>query len=343
MKILFLCLSGLKFDVTTPETEPLGGSESAICYLSQELAKLGHDITMASRESKDFTLRGVKHKNANIFNPRSSHFDFIVVINSLAPFEGLKRFSKSINILWCHMMPDQPAMHGINNHNTQASIDRIVYVSSRQAEKYKTNIPSVIIGNAPAPCFHNLFRTAKELLDAKECRGVYTSTPFRGLEHLAKIREIPLHVYSSMAVYQQPENQYIKLYESLTHNPTIKMHGSLCQPELADELKKSAFLIYPCTFPECHSITLLEAKAAGCKIITTKAAADEDSFAAISEDTDDFKDLLQKNVAYYHASPHTWAQEMFQQMKLINENYTWAKQAKEWEQMFETLKSKQAA
>src|SRR5438270_153717 len=42
MRILFFDLSGLDYTTETPRNRPLGGSQSAICYLAEELALRGH-------------------------------------------------------------------------------------------------------------------------------------------------------------------------------------------------------------------------------------------------------------------------------------------------------------
>ena len=60
MKILFACFSGLPFDVTTPETAPLGGSESCVAYLATELAKT-HDVALLANTTDGVSLRCVRH------------------------------------------------------------------------------------------------------------------------------------------------------------------------------------------------------------------------------------------------------------------------------------------
>lgn len=44
MKIAFVDLSGIDFNPLTPETQPLGGMQSGVCYLARELQKRGHDV-----------------------------------------------------------------------------------------------------------------------------------------------------------------------------------------------------------------------------------------------------------------------------------------------------------
>jgi len=44
MNIAFVNFHTLIFDTDTPYQKPLGGSESAMCYLAEHLAKLGHKV-----------------------------------------------------------------------------------------------------------------------------------------------------------------------------------------------------------------------------------------------------------------------------------------------------------
>jgi hypothetical protein len=89
---------------------------------------------------------------------------------------------------------------------TVETIDKIVYVSDSQKNAFVKEAlgssdvcldgpNSKVIGNAVAPFFESMFSSAEEILAAKNCRGAYTSTPFRGLKHVAKIKELPIDVY----------------------------------------------------------------------------------------------------------------------------------------------------
>src|SRR6266436_5336194 len=44
MRIGFTDFSNLPFDATTVDRAPLGGTESAVCYLSRAMARLGHEV-----------------------------------------------------------------------------------------------------------------------------------------------------------------------------------------------------------------------------------------------------------------------------------------------------------
>ncbi len=61
MKILFACLTPVTFDAGTPEREPLGGTESCVCYLARQLAANGHEVSLMTRDAPVSMVMGVRH------------------------------------------------------------------------------------------------------------------------------------------------------------------------------------------------------------------------------------------------------------------------------------------
>ena len=53
MKILILARMSTGFTGDTADKKPLGGSESALLYLSRELAKLGHKVVIYNNCGKE--------------------------------------------------------------------------------------------------------------------------------------------------------------------------------------------------------------------------------------------------------------------------------------------------
>lgn len=344
MKILFVCLSTLKFDADTPYNAPLGGTESAICYLSVELAKLGHNVTlMANTEPK--LLRGVTHvaiqEDLTVFDP-----DVVIVTSAPQAISTIQTIvPRAKVVLWNHMMPNQPAMQSLFAPGMTDVIKHIVYVSERQRAHFTTlaaraDTDGVIIGNAIAPSFENMFSSAEEILETKKCKGAYTSTPFRGLSVLEKIQELEIYIFSSMKVYQGDDAPFATMYGNLKKNDCLHFEGSLSQAKLADSLRSLSFLVYPCIFPECHSIAILEAMAAGLKVITTEAASAMTGFAdALPSDcsVEDYVKLLRKNINSFRAHPEEWTARMWQQVQHINKNFTWHKRAAEWDKYLHSI------
>src|SRR6478672_9511356 len=49
MRIAFLDFGNTEYDPTTVDTRPLGGTESATCYLSRSLARQGHEVYLLGK------------------------------------------------------------------------------------------------------------------------------------------------------------------------------------------------------------------------------------------------------------------------------------------------------
>jgi protein O-GlcNAc transferase len=347
MRILFICFSTLKFDVLTPYAEPLGGTESAICYLSVALAARKHEVFVMRNVDGDDTgmvIEGVTHLK---MSEDIARLEPDVVIMTSAPMAapGIKKIVPGAKvILWNHMRPDQPAMNYLFQEEYRSKLDGIVYVSGSQKDAFTAinpNLDGMVLGNAISPAFESLFHSARSILDIKECRGAYTSTPYRGASVLAEIKEIPIDVYSSMKVYQGDDSSYDKMFDALRSNDCLTLHPSFGQRLVAARLRPVAFMVYPSIFTECHSIAIIEAMAAGLKVITTDMAHEQtefvDSLPAKNASLDDYTKLLRKNVNYFRAYPEEFAEKMWKQVQYINSVFTWRTRAHQWEVYLQNL------
>ena len=341
MKILFICLSGLKFNVMTPLREPLGGTESAVAYLAYHLYLRGHDVTIMVKGAEDAVEVGVKHIEISEEGAKELNPDVVIVPSAPQAIPGIKKIiPNAAVILWNHMQPDQPSIQPIFNKEIQKDINNIVYVSESQKSVF--GIDGRVINNAISPAFESMFTSASDVLKHKKCKGAYTSTPYRGLAILATMQEIEIEVFSSMAVYQGDETPYAAMYEKLKANDCLKLNGSVSQANLADRLRPISFLVYPSIFRECHSIAIIEAMAAGLKVITTDMASPQtefiDSMPMESATVEEYAKLLRANINYFRSRPEEWAEKSWKQIQYINQEFTWKKKAEEWETYLKGLK-----
>jgi glycosyltransferase involved in cell wall biosynthesis len=369
MRIGLITFSGLSYNPNTPYQKPLGGSESAICYLTVELAKLGHKVFLFTQITKKSTVRGVTCLPIdNALEETFKTLDVLVVQNS--PLQGfqLKPFlgSKTKLILWTQHAHDQPAVESLKQSEVWQAYDGIVVISHWQMGGYtKTfGIPKkkmVILRNAISPVFEKLFASKTELAEAKKNPPIitYTSTPYRGLNLLLAIfpslrqvvSGITLKVFSSLKVYQvnQSEDKKIhgELYQQCRETEGAKYMDSLSQTKLAKSLISVSVLTYPNTFPETSCISVMEAMAAGCWIITSKLGALPETtagFGTLIPLTDDWevycRRFLKSTVLVIRNIIGNKRREMmaklFEQVKYVNKNYTWKVRAKEWEKWIKT-------
>lgn len=357
MKICFFSCSGRRFDVTTPEREPLGGTESCVAYLAVALAG-AHSVTlMADTDSGGGIVRSVRHVDlaqtqaASFF--QRERFDAIVVVNTADPAPALRAFSPASRIvLWNHHAPDQPALQSLAKPEIVRALDIVVYVSEWQrretVSRFGAPVAARVIGNGLTPSFENMFRSPGELLAAKEFRAAYTSTPFRGLDVLleawSQLTDPPvLDVFSSMQVYGGDEAPFRALYERARSSRSIEYHGSVSQIQLAAAMRRVSFLSYPCTFAETFCIAALEAMAAGATVVSTALGAlpwTTMGFAQLLPLTGissgvalaaKYGEFFRSTVARTVSSKEQWAERMFEQVTLVNRDCTWTRRAVEWE------------
>jgi glycosyltransferase involved in cell wall biosynthesis len=365
VKVLFLNVSGLRFVVSTPEKEPLGGSESCVAYLATELASTFQVCLLANTEPG--RLRGVLHFNLDfdlndtrVAAPffAAQRFDVIIIVNApfLAP--ALRRVSPhSRLVLWNHHAPDQPAAQTLAKIEVVRALDYVVYVSLWQSTLtealYRPPVPSGVIGNGLTRSFESLFANPGELLAAKEARAAYTSTPFRGLEVLldayARLSQpIDLDVFSSMQVYRGDDAPFQHLYDQARASSHVHYHGAVSQTRLAAAMRRVSFLSYPCVFAETFCIAALEAMAAGATVVATDLGALPSTTHPFGELlplegipperlATQYAQFLDASIARALGSRAAWAERMFEQVTVVNRDCTWRKRAADWQALLPEL------
>lgn len=358
MNILFVNLSALRFTVATPQHEPLGGSESALCYLAPTLAQRGHAVAVAANlpDAAQPVINGVTHYPLSILTDHSfwpnQHFEVIILCNAPAAASPIRTVAPDAHILlWAHILPDQAALQALAHPPTCQAIDRIICVSDwqkQQIEAAYSNLPPLqVIGNGIAPAFENMFASVDDLRTSKQDRAIYASTPFRGLEVLVHAmngldRPTQLDVFSSMRVYQADDTAFASLWAQATDQPQITCHGAAAQPHLAQAFRGAAFLFYPCIFPETFCITAAEAMAAGAQIVATDLGAlaqTTQGFATLvplrsqrGEDlVEDFRLSMRACIDERAEDPTAWAEKRFAQSQRACKAYRWQTQALLWE------------
>ena len=374
MNIAFYDPNDLDYDATSPYERPFGGSESALCYLSAELARLGHQVWLLTGTRNPRNVLGVecvRHRSL----PReffAQPFDAFVTLNGpvdLGPNLRSLLHPATPLVFWTGHGPTEGAVQGLRDGHVRRVWDQIVCVSTwhRQATIDAFGLDPAKVGtlrNAIAPAFASMFATRDELVAAKNGGPilVHTSVPYRGLNVLLSVfpaisNEFPdvrLRVYSDMKLYhlgEESDREFMPLYERCRATPGIEYVGTIPQPELAAALREASILAYPCTVPETSCIVVMEAMAAGLMVVTA-------DIGALAETTMDMSRLvstikgdagLNDFVAEYYESlaqvlaerardPQQFAAARFEQVRAVNETCTWPARAREWEQAIPTFR-----
>lgn len=247
-----------------PEKHPLGGSETAMLRLGEELKKLGHTVEYWKAPNVPLAC------------------DIFISLRSWRPFVA-QQMPGALNFLWCQDDIDQPIVRDLENEDlaekVYGNVDGVFTISQYQQRRWvrSLHLPVDKVINTTNGIPYNEFHGME-----KKPWAYYSSTPFRGLEVLDRIwnkvvKNIPdaqLHVFSSMKVYNSEEEPYYTaIYNSLASKKGVVYHGSVGQKELREFTPQCRVLAYPCTFPETSCITAMEAMASGCTVVGTNIGA----------------------------------------------------------------------
>jgi len=358
MRIAFFDPSLLDYTVETPERRPLGGSQSALCYLAVELAALGHSVSIISNTSTPGHYRGVNctHFSFGLSTSVINGFDVLVVLNQALGTALRQKYRVSVPlVLWTGDAHTEPAIKPLGDPRERNTWQGFALVSAWQLDSYARtyDVPrerSCILRNAISPSFAALEPMPPWFTSGDAPVLVYTSTPFRGLDVLlrafpairADLRGTQLHVFSSMAIYQvaAAQDQYAKLYRQCATMKGVDYHGPVGQKQLASEIAGAAALAYPCTFAETSCIAALEAMAMGALVLTTSLGALPETtggFARMVEPhadrarlAKDFGRMAIDALTQSRRAPDTATVRRQEQIAFVRQNYTWPRRATEW-------------
>jgi glycosyltransferase involved in cell wall biosynthesis len=371
MNVLFFDPTQWVYDADTPFQRPLGGTQSAVSYLTPELAKLGINVTVLNGIQEPSLSRGVQFRPLPCLTEELNSFDVIVVVSS--PRAGLSVRSVGCDrpmVLWCHHAVDQPAIQLIGEPSVQQNFSAYAMVSQWQAEQYKEafNLPAeqiAITRNAVSVPFLNT-RPKKNWVDhGRPPVLAYTSTPYRGLDVMllslptirAALGDVRLRVYSSMGISQasQDENIIAALFDVCRVMPGVEYIGPKSQQDLANDMEEVDIWSYPCTFPETSCISAMEAMAAGCLLVTSNMGALPETVAGMAHTMElsptnlyrpgvlasQYARYLIDAVREHESNRPALSRYLDNQMAAIKSHYSWANRARDWVPLLERLASGQ--
>jgi glycosyltransferase involved in cell wall biosynthesis len=363
VRIAFLDTQELDYTADTPYRLPLGGSQSALCYLAAELARLGHEVAVLNATTSPGWHRGAQFLNlARVPADLLPRLDVVVVLNWAHGLWLRRQLGiRAPLVLWLSHAADQPVVAPLAEPEERDAWSGFAFVSDWQQERFidqfRISRDRVrVLRNAISPAF-----AETPLAPAWFERGeppvlVYTSTPFRGLDILLlafriirqQIPQVRLRVFSSMAIYQvkAAQDEYRPLYAQCLAEG-VDYRGPLGQTRLAQELRGVAGLAYPSTFAETSCIAVLEAMAAGAFIFTTRLGAlpeTTNGFGYLVDDEPDPQILAERfaamTVQAWHelgADPAAASQRREAQARFVRDRYRWSDRAAEWASWLEQV------
>lgn len=297
LKIAFLDTIGLKYDGNTLNNRGLGGSESAIIYLSKELVKLGFNVTVFNEVENEGIYDGVryfyKYKEIN------EDFDVLISSRSCLPFvpdylrdDALSGWNTDISktshlvkhskykVVWLHdtfcsgdnylehlcvdgyidelfCLSDWHSNYIMNGHVWRG---RYFEVLKKKVWQTRNGIQNYI--------------DEVNILDKDPNLFVYNSSITKGMIPLLekcwkKIKNrIPAAKLIIIGGYyrgancgepDENERQFYVLRENYSGTDDIQFTGIIKQQDIAQILSRASLMIYPSEFPETYGISTLEA------------------------------------------------------------------------------------
>lgn len=276
-RIIFIDFSTCLNSLSDLNIRARGGMVSSLILLTNELAKMGHDIFVLSDIAKDeWTPAGVLwcSKNGSCWL-KGERFDFMILNRGMA--EGYAGINARHRILWTHDLPHS----GFIPEPKNAKILAGTVFMSRYAEKiWRAFYPDIgksfqIPNGVDKHIFHPRDKDLNYL--------IYGSAPNRGLNRLGYIYDclkaavgdhLYMSAFSNLKIMHPNEAALSNdndLAASWKREPGngLELKDPLPQKEFANELGKAGLMILPSDYPEICSNNVLQALASGTPVITT--------------------------------------------------------------------------
>lgn len=362
MKIAFVDQSHLQYDAATPFTRPLGGTQSAVCYLAGALARRGHQVCIFNAVDEERSALGVTTRPAaradavGLYN----EFDVVIVPTVLVGRELRAGGVRTALVNWQHQSTTSSKARPAATAGEGEAWDRIVFVSENQRAAFRKtfSLDGLVLRNAPSPSFSALPPRSNYFFEGgRPPRLFYCSAPGRGLDFLlfsfptirASLPDATLSIYSDQKIYQigSERDEFAVYYEVARALPGVDYFGSVPQAELASALFEADIWVYPTLFVETSCIAMMEAGCAGCSLITSDVGALPEtsaSFATLLKLTqtrstwsEAFARAVVEGVKTAYADPVA-ARAHLERQAAHFKSASWDDRAVEWEAMLAAIR-----
>ena len=255
-----------------------GGTERVVSYLTEELVRQGHDVTLfASGDSKTSArliaaCPNALRLDANCKDPLVHHANLLdMVFESAANFDVIHFH---VDYLHLPLSTRQKIPHVTTLHG-RLDLPDLVPLYRRFHD-----VPVVSISNAqraPIPwanwqatVYHGL---PEDLLAYNERPGDYLAflgriSPEKGLDEAIEIaRRSKQKLRIAAKVDPVDQSYFQEVIEPLLKNPYCEYIGEIGEAEKADFLGNARALLFPINWPEPFGLVLIEAMACGTPVI----------------------------------------------------------------------------
>lgn len=307
MNIAIIDSIGLPYNAHTLFFQGLGGSESAVIYMAEELCRQGFTVKVFNtgheyKTRMSFNGQSLSYHHIDEVNAPGESCDILISSRSVLPFVDEKyaklRASAKYKVLWMHDTFCE-GDHLLEELVVSKKIDTIFTLSDFHTS-YVTNCEHgprrnfEVLKNHVFVTRNGVKRHIESFpMEMKDQNlFVYNASVSKGMKPLVehiwpKVKQhLPLARLTIIGGYYQfpnkePDQQQFE-WQALKNRPdnaSLDIHftGILKQKDVAALLAKAKFTIYPAAFPETYGISTLESLTYNTPVITNRFGALEET------------------------------------------------------------------
>ena len=314
----------------------ISGSEEAVIYMSEELAKLGYRVTVLGNPPAD-SPPTANPRYIDIEHDDGIKYDIAISWRKATASKQLKKRAGKV-----YFWPHDPCNRTITDVQI-SRYDGVLWLSKWQREQWISLNPgfakfTTIFGNGVNPSSN------KPVVD-NPYSCIYSSNYGRGLEILLdiwptikqKFPKATLDLYYGWKHWGHltPEKEaHMKAQVAQLATLGVRDHGMVSHKELDDAHARTSLWTYPCIAPETFCITALRAQVAGnIPVILEGSALTETVRHGFR--CRDREAYLATLIEAMENAPKISAEDRKNIGTFVREEYTWEAVALQWKKLFE--------
>jgi glycosyltransferase involved in cell wall biosynthesis len=273
MARIVLADDGIEFDGLTPDEHPLGGVETSIVALTQELASRGHEVHVMNNCKNSIDCHGVSWRSIET-EPWPNAVDLYIANRGDKLLCRMPKARRTV--FWIHN-PASYLMKWRYLSKLWRLKPAIIFIGDYHATTYPTWAPAgerVVIPYG----LSNIFCEANELNAPPAPRAAFTSNPLRSLDWLLdlwgtgirpRVPKAELHVFAGAATYghvgaAKAEKMDLVLNRAKSMEGVgVRLRGPVPKKKLVQELQASRVMLYRGDLNETFCLAIGEAQAMG--------------------------------------------------------------------------------
>ncbi len=277
MARIVLADDGIEFDGRTPEQRALGGVESTIVSMCEELAVRGHEVLVRNMCREPLVYKGVNWAPLSQGLPEIA--DLYIANRGDKLIDRMPGARKTL--FWTH----NPAQY-VLKWRYLWKLWRVRPVFGFIGEYHAKTLPGWVPdgGRVVIPYgIPDLFRKAEPCQETPKPRAVFTSNPLRSLDWLlelwaSKIQpqapEAELHIFSGPQTYGSVGDDKARAMKKVLDRAEelagqgVVLRGPVPKAQLVDEMREARCMLYRSDLNETFCLALGEAQAMGVPCVT---------------------------------------------------------------------------